>query len=329
MTHPVDSDNLGSAELRRIFVERIVPGLLAGQPQPEPVLIIVGGQPGAGKSRAQDTIIEQLGRRQAVVVDADDLRPYHPRYDSLALEDDITAAARTHPAASQWVDMALSYTIEQRYDIVYSTTMNSPEGTAARIAQARQAGYHVQAVIVGIHGARSRLGILDRYQSGHEMNGYGRYVPAEIHQRAYPGLLATADRIDREHLVDAVHVFLRSGEQVYHNSVHDGRWQQPAATRHAIEQARALPWTADEIAQFRDVAASLASRLPAELRADLAQAIATAHEHLRPGQAASSQATVDAAKKTAQAFRPGTDAYRPAPRPPRPRTRNVEPGRER
>lgn len=60
-----------------------------------PVAINLGGQPGAGKVGLAATAMEDLDGN-AVKIDADELRKFYPRYINLMLEDDRTAADKTH-----------------------------------------------------------------------------------------------------------------------------------------------------------------------------------------------------------------------------------------
>ncbi len=272
---------LSAQESQRRFHERIVPRYLAhGVPQERPVLVIVAGQPGAGKSAVENRVHADLGGG-TVTIDADDLRPTHPDYVPLALENDRTAAPATHADASRWVEMAKDYCISNRFNVVYSTTMRGAEFAEQDINRFKQAGYRVEVVALAVHEATSRLGVLSRYQQGREDVGFGRYVPDAFQRDAYAGLLSSLDHIDDRHLADAVHIYLRDGTRVYTNELDDnGEWAHPAGSRAAVEEARGRPWNHEEIQAFRDRAAELAHQLPADLHGDLLAIAETAREHV-------------------------------------------------
>ncbi|MGC9670948.1 zeta toxin family protein [Planosporangium sp. 12N6] len=299
---------LTEAEAARIFVQDIVPDLLAGgQPSEQPIVVIVAGQPGAGKSRAQAALLAALGREDTVSIDADDLRPYHPRYDELARADDLTASARAHPEAARWVSMAIDYVITRHVDVVVSATLGSPDTAATMIDRFRQADYRVEVAVVAVDDVRSRLGVLSRYQSQRDQLGIGRYVPPDAQRRAYTGLLDTVDRIDREHLVDAVHVYNRNGQQLYTNQRAATGWDQTAGTRAAIEIERARGWTPDEATQVVTTANELARYLRVELRGELAAVVRDARDRVHAVRADSPESaapttSVDPAHRAAQAW---------------------------
>ena len=110
-----------------------------------------------------------------------------------------------------------------------------------------------------MHAAQSQLGIIDRLNRGRQREGFGRWVPADMHDRTHLLLPLTADLIERDGLADGVHVFRRGGE-VVHSNVRgaDGRWQHPAGTtREVLEAERERPWSAEEVTRFsRDRARS-------------------------------------------------------------------------
>ena len=274
--------SLPPAEIARIFRRRIVPQQLTGTRSDRPVALLVAGQPGAGKSAAEDELLDRVGGgAEFVAIDADKLRPYHPAHDPAHRADDRTAAAGLQPVASQWVSMAWDHCIDHQYNIIYSGLLRDPDDAAALTARLRNAGYRVELAVVAVHQAQSRLGILTRYQDGRDSEqGFGRYVPAELHDAAYRGVLDTVERVEAEQLVDAVRVFRRDGDELYTNRLDDGEWRQPPAARSVIETERARPWTPAELDQFGNRALALTTRLPDELRPELAAAARLAHDHV-------------------------------------------------
>ena len=74
---------LPEAEHQRIFDQQIKPYLATeATPQAQPVAIIFGGQPGAGKSALLDDVVKELADKGGVVqIIGDDLRNLHPGYD--------------------------------------------------------------------------------------------------------------------------------------------------------------------------------------------------------------------------------------------------------
>ncbi|GAA3250893.1 zeta toxin family protein [Dactylosporangium siamense] len=238
-------------------------------------MVIVAGQPGAGKSVAQAAVLAQLGHSDAVAIDVDDLRTYHPRYESLALADDRTAAAYTQRDAQRWLRMCIAEAISHRFNIVLSTTLADPGHAEALLNRFREAGYTTQVAFLAVHELHSRLGVLDRYQHDQTTIGWGRYAPTPYQRSTYTGMLASADHIDQHRLADDVRVLQRDGHHLYRNHLLGGQWQQPPDTRNAIERGRAASLsTGTGTAHIFNRSAVLAQSLPADLHGNLADLLA-------------------------------------------------------
>jgi UDP-N-acetylglucosamine kinase len=79
---PTDAQRylLSEAESRRIFEQDIVPEQLGhAAAQEQPGVVFVAGQPGAGKTKTTESIVELLADRGgAAVVNSDFYKPYQP-----------------------------------------------------------------------------------------------------------------------------------------------------------------------------------------------------------------------------------------------------------
>ncbi|GGM23073.1 zeta toxin family protein [Dactylosporangium sucinum] len=280
--------HLPEAARRVIFDRAILPSLFGDAQHPAeqdtgarpPVTVLVGGQPGAGKSRLEAELARNL---DAVIVDVDQLRAFHPDYARLARSDDRTAAEATHTDVQTWSRWAIAYAIEHGINLIVSTTLRGPGDTAAQIEHHRAAGRDVEVVFLAVDLATSTLGVLQRYAADRAdpRLGYGRYTPRAFQEAAYDGLPATAERVEDDQRAHRVHVMRRGGGQpLYTNSLDEGgRWRSPPAARAALTAERNRTWTAAEIAAFDERVAALRAVLPAWLQPDLDAAVADAAPH--------------------------------------------------
>jgi energy-coupling factor transporter ATP-binding protein EcfA2 len=275
---------LPAADGRRIFREEIVPELLAGpEPQPEPVVVALVGQHGAGKSRVASMIGGVLARRGGFVeLDGDLYRPYHPAYDALVRHDDRLMARYLGPDAWAWLAQAREYVREQRINALTHETANDGRGVAAHLRAYRQAGFRMEVMVMAVPAAMSNQGIVARYLEEVADQGHGRLSVQANADQAYVGVLDLADLIDREHLADYVGVFRRGeSEPRYRNSLDaEGMWTAEPALRAAVERERERPWTAQETADFLRIHRRLRAELSGQWTARLDQILAQAWPHL-------------------------------------------------
>jgi N12 class adenine-specific DNA methylase/DNA repair protein RadC/predicted ABC-type ATPase len=170
-----------------------------------PVAFASGGGGGAGKS----TIIRLLNdkgdidTKNAVMVNADDIKELIPEYNQIARAGDGRAAAVVHEESSHMAASLLNRILtgsENRYNFVFDATLANGEGSLKKIAQWQAAGFHVHLIGVTIdpQEAMERAAI-----RGLES---GRWVPNPMLDAAHKGfnanIKAYLDVVDSADLFD-------------------------------------------------------------------------------------------------------------------------------
>lgn len=239
---------LSPDEHERIFREEIVPELTAGlRGADRPAAVVLGGQPGAGKSAMQSVAEKGFDSRGgALAIVGDDLRAYHPEYRALLRENDKTAAYNTDRDSGHWVEKLIAYAKEQRFNLVIEGTMRVPEKVAQTLTDLRGAGYTVEARVIAVNERLSTLGIHQRYEKMVADRGHGRFTVPASHEAAYRAMPGTLEMIERERLADRVAVYGRGGVQLYENTLEDGQWVRAHGAREVVEAERARPWSSSE-----------------------------------------------------------------------------------
>ena len=243
-----DQYRLTEAEHQATFDNDIKPDLFAGaKPSGQPVAVIFGGQPGAGKSAAVDAAMRDLEPRGgAVQIIGDDLRGYHPQYARLMERDDKTAAFYTDRDTGQWVEKAIAQAKDQRVNIVIEGTMRDGNKVAETMQSLRAAGYEIDARALAVNERMSQQGIIQRYENQKADRGTGRMTTPQAHQAAYDGMPATVERIERDKLADRVTLYRRGAEAIYTNELNGGEWAKEPQARTALEAERSRPMTLQE-----------------------------------------------------------------------------------
>lgn len=243
-----DQYRLTEAEHQATFDNDIKPDLFAGaKPSGQPVAVIFGGQPGAGKSAAVDAAMRDLEQRGgAVQIIGDDLRGYHPQYARLMERDDKTAAFYTDRDTGQWVEKSIAYAKEQRLNIVIEGTMRDGNKVAETMQSLRGAGYEIDARALAVNEQLSQQGIVQRYENQKADRGTGRMTTPEAHQAAYAGMPETLERIERDKLADRVTIYRRGAEAIYSNELQGGEWVKEPQARATVEAERSRPMNLQE-----------------------------------------------------------------------------------
>jgi hypothetical protein len=307
---------LSEVENQRIFDAAIKLQLFAGiQAAERPVAVIFGGQPGSGKSAALDLATADLaGRGGAVQIIGDDLRVYHPDNDRLMAEDDKIAAFYTGPDSGRWVEKAIAYAKEQRFNVIIEGTMRDSNVVAATMNVFRSAGYEIDARALAVNFQLSEQGIYQRYESQKASRGEGRMTTSEAHQAAYDGLPITLARIEAEKLADRLTIYRRGAVPIYENELRDGQWLHEPQAAAIVEAERTRPMTPAEAEAYREGFDKLAALIRAPGRNATPDEIArmdqlqTASRDLAPPDVAPAAPAFDAASYWAQTAAAGAQA---------------------
>lgn len=160
---------LDDAAHDRVYVDLVHPLLfedLSASAAPE--LIMVGGQPGAGKTAATVQAVRDLMRQGGGVayINGDELRPFHPQYAALVAADRSTAADKTGADVGLWVERAIREAAAGRFHAVIETTMRQPEVVRRTAEQFTAQGFGFEMRVVVVDPEASQLGIYERFATG-------------------------------------------------------------------------------------------------------------------------------------------------------------------
>lgn len=244
--------SLSPERLRHIYETRIAPDLFrSAQPVERPTAVVLGGQPGAGKTPMQNLAAREFADNGGIVkIIGDDLRASLPHYKALQRADDKTAAFYTDRDAGRLVEMAIADAAQRRVNVLVEGTMRSPEVVAKTLRDFREAGFSTDARALAVSPELSGLGILQRYAAQKESRGVGRMTTADAHQAALTGMLATLDRIQDERLADRLTIYRRGGELLHSFDMTDPAKADAPRARELVERERSRPLTAQE-AQYK------------------------------------------------------------------------------
>ncbi|MEW2577677.1 zeta toxin family protein [Streptomyces syringium] len=254
-------------ESRGVLEQVILPAATEGAAhQDRPVVVIVGGQPGAGKTGIADMVQAALNRRGgAVRIGRDLYKAAHARYASLLAEDVRTAGVKIRPDTIRWQAAVEDHVRARGFDAVAESALADAEEFRQSAAAYRQAGHRIEVVALATAEALSQLGTLERFLSETVVGIGGRYVSWENHDACSASLLATLAVIEVEKLADRITVVRRDGTVLYDNELAAGAWRRRAAADRAVAYERSRPWSARETAVFRRELAQADQRLHRDL----------------------------------------------------------------
>lgn len=197
----------------------------------EPHHVLVGGQPGAGKSEAGFLARTELGKRGGFVhVDADRMR------EQIPLGGSRPSSTETQKDAGQLVAELRKLATNGRRNLVEEGTFRDPSGTESFIAGRQERGYKVEMLAVATPREESLVGIYQRFEDQHAQGANSpRFVDDKYHDEAMQGFNSTLAKAIVK--LDRVRVIDRSGQVLYDSQVQ--RNKQPNALE-ALAEGRKL-----------------------------------------------------------------------------------------
>jgi len=237
--------SLAPDRLRQIYDEDVAPVIFrSARSVDQPTAILLGGQPGAGKTPMQYQADREFFDRGGVAkVIGDDLRAFLPRYRRLQRENDQTAAFYTDRDSGRLVEMALADASKRRVNVLVEGTMRSPDVVAATLQRFRAAGYQTEARALAVSPELSSLGIIQRYVAQKESRGVGRMTTPQAHQAALDGMLYTLDRLQDDRLADRLTIYRRGGEVIHEFDLSSPAQPGAPRAREIVESERNRPFS--------------------------------------------------------------------------------------
>ncbi|SEB31331.1 Zeta toxin [Streptomyces melanosporofaciens] len=235
--------------------------------QDRPTVVVVGRQPGAGKTAIADLVHAALNHPGgAVRIGSDLCKTAHRRYAELLAADVRTTGVKVRPDIRGWQAAVEDYVRAQRFGAVVESDLSDPEDFRASAAAYRRVRTRLEVVALATAEAWSQLETVARFLS-ESIDGGGRYVSWENHDACSKGMLRTLAVIEAEHLADRTTVVRRDGTVLYDNELIDGAWRRTAADQ-AVAYGRSLPCSARETAAFRRELATTDERLHRDVRCE-------------------------------------------------------------
>jgi predicted ABC-type ATPase len=257
---------LSEAQNEHIFRTEILPDYLPDDigKADRPTLIVLGGQPGSGKTAlltASLTELEETG--PAIRVVGDDLRSYHPGFVAHQNADPMTASRFTQADAGIWSEKLLTAATGRGVHVVFETTMRTPDNVEKIMTAGRSAGYRIEARVLAVSSRVSWQGCHYRFEELHHAGAAARIPPRAVHDAAVTGLAESLERIERRKLASRVLIQRPDGEAVYDNVLSNGQWRAAAMARQVLEETRSRPLSREEIDAFALVWAKVVDRMEA------------------------------------------------------------------
>lgn len=257
---PRETDELLERRIRQLTPRRL-PDRGRGE---RPFVVLVDGQPGAGKSTLMHAIHRVLPAERVAGYDVEDDYKAHPSYDRIMREHGLYGQSVLEAAVPDDVQAACWAHLREadvRYDVIGAVPVHDEDWARHHVGEFGRLGYRVALVHLAANESGSTLALADRYQRDLDATGIGRWVEPGRHDDAYRRIPHTAHLLESGSFLDDIYVVTRDGYVVYENHRGPDRimWRAPGA-RDAIGTEREWPPTQQQRDQFLLTSGALLDR---------------------------------------------------------------------
>ena len=197
----------------KIFLEKILHSVVNIKGEQKPRAVVLGGQPGSGKSAYARSLL--MMDDSYVFINGDDLREYHPNYYCYLQKDDKSAADMTQKSVNYWVEELIRYCLHNKLNMIIEGTMRNKDVPIETILKLKQNGYFVSVAAMSVPYDLSVASINYRYSETKRIVGHARYTRIESHDEAFKKIENTVSLILQEGVYDVFCVVKRIGESIH------------------------------------------------------------------------------------------------------------------
>lgn len=207
--------SLSAQELQRIFDGQIRPSLFPEEASAQPpTLVLLGGQPGAGKSRATARLLAE-SPADMVPLSGDDLRPFHPHSVELMRSRSPEASRILADSAAGWLRSSLQHARTTGRSLLLDGTFNSPDVALATADLFAKHGFVTRVAVAATPRSESLLSAASRYLLDTRAGRTSRFTNVDVHDNGWQGTRALIATLEANPVVDRVTVLGHAGSPVF------------------------------------------------------------------------------------------------------------------
>lgn len=178
-------------------------------PQENPIAILLGGQPGAGKSFGSLEMSKRLDFN-LLIINGDEFRPYHQYYHEIYQQYGKDASKYTGEFTGKMVQRIRNEAIKSRFNLLIEGTFRTADIPLQELANFKCNGYQTTVLICTCPAEISWESTLKRAEEQQRQGMQPRFVPREHFDFVVAHLATNAELVLREGKPDGFEVYSRT-----------------------------------------------------------------------------------------------------------------------
>ena len=179
----------------------------------EKTLIMIGGQPGSGKSSLINAVQNKFDG-EVVVLNSDDVKVFHPDYEDMLRADPDKADEHVQDYSNHVIQSLKTHLVTNGYNVLVEGTLRNSDTPLKAAQEFKDNGYKVEVHVLSVNEHESWIRCINRYETDVAENGYGRSVTKDYHDNAYKNIPTTLKDIIHSDSFDNIVVYDRDGNEI-------------------------------------------------------------------------------------------------------------------
>lgn len=182
------------------------------RPGREHCTVILGGQPGAGKS----FYYKMNGDLDNdIVISGDDYRIYHPNYDLITKYEPELFPELTQTFVNSVVEKLIDDLGSKGYNLIIEGTLRNPTVSINTCETLKKIGYRAELVVVACDAEKAWNSTITRALNYLQDDLFPRLVPIEIYNHTVHQITQSLETISSRGCFDSITIINREGEILY------------------------------------------------------------------------------------------------------------------
>lgn len=223
----------------------------------KPIAYILGGQPGAGKTILQNSILKS--NKNCIVINADAFREFHPYFSEIQAAFGDEAPKYTQPFINRITEQLIRELSDEKYNLIIEGTLRTAETPINTCKTLKDKGYRVELHIIAVKKEISYESTILRYEIAIASGKTPRATAKEHHDLVAESIVKNLDLIYQRKIFDDIRLFSRFEKCIYPT----GEEISPAIVEHEVLNGN---WSNAELSMLREIVSEV-KRLKSERNA--------------------------------------------------------------
>ncbi len=180
-------------------------------PVEHPKAIVDLAPPGSGKTGLNGYSLNQFENKNAIIINGDELKGFHPKAKEIAQLYPELYAKITDRNSNKWADKLVELALKQKYNVIYEGTGNSK--VMLNIIKNKMDNHEITIRTLAVNDLNCLMSILDRYEGQVDRKEYGRLVTEDRFYHIYNSFLDVIDKLEKSGIAKSIEVYTR-GEKI-------------------------------------------------------------------------------------------------------------------